>query len=329
MTNKDNKDRQSGNYIPWFLRSDDTPSSGDFQLFFDRLSHRVKQLLDCDEISSSDLPHFGHQLESKSRQKFLYNKDSGLSLPSQISDYFKSSTIKKQWKAEIGRFILDKYKAGFQDTENEDDVNKKINDLAKENNAVIFEHQKKSYSSLFKERLGVLEVLLQIFPQKNKKVFSDFTGDIKSYFAESGIMFDLDEQDQIKPLDAPLLQKEVIDDLLPRLQSQHPEIAKELVKAYHDMLNGESFDSVFFDAFAALEKLAREITGDPKFEFTKSNLNKYYPGVHIAIHSIMDNLRGLRDNDVKDERKTPEPYEMRYLLFSICNTALLLLDCQR
>lgn len=117
----------------------------------------------------------------------------------------------------------------------------------------ILERQEKYYRVLFIERLGVLEILLQNLPRGQG--FLDFIRDVRSYLAEAQIMIDIDVNTYlIKLLDEPLLQREVIDTLLPRLASKYPERAKEFSNAYHGMIEGRNkFDDIFIGAFKTLK----------------------------------------------------------------------------
>lgn len=65
-------------------------------------------------------------------------------------------------------------------------------------------------------------------------------------------------------LEEPLLQKEILDRLLPRLEARFPARATALINAYNDLLKGVDTNTVFGHAFKTLEELAREISGTPK-----------------------------------------------------------------
>lgn len=130
----------------------------------------------------------------------------------------------------------------------------------------------------------------------------------------------------IVPTEEPLLQEEVIDRLLPRLASRFPERAQELVKAYHDSIEGKGLDSVFSEAFKTLEEIARSLTKDASFQFDKKNLEEYFPKLHGTIHQTIIRLAGHRGDKAGHGKSAPEPHEIRYLLIGICNVALLLLD---
>ncbi len=110
------------------------------------------------------------------------------------------------------------------------------------------------------ERLGVLEVLQRILPENPAK--GALISDIRRFFAEAHMPLDLrGDPPLILPLDEPLLQEQVIDPLLLRLQSGYPEVAYELINAYHALVQGADTNSVFGDAYKALEKLARQLSG--------------------------------------------------------------------
>ena len=60
----------------------------------------------------------------------------------------------------------------------------------------------------------------------------------------------------IIPIEDPLLQKEVLDRLLPRLAAHFPDQEKDLVHAYHDLVQGVDSDKIFVLAVKALEEIA-------------------------------------------------------------------------
>jgi hypothetical protein len=199
--------------------------------------------------------------------------------------------------------------------------------MAKQMDLTAEERQGKYYRPLFSQRLGVLEVLIRILQPRKGTAFEDFIKDLRAYFAEAEIMLDIDADTcLINPIEENLLQKEVIDTLMPRLASRFPERAKELTAAYHDMLGGKDFGDIFISAFKTLEEIAKGITNDSKFEFNEKNLLKYFPKIHKTIHTTIVKLDAHRGDRAGHGKVSPEPHEMRYLLFSICNIALLLLD---
>ena len=82
------------------------------------------------------------------------------------------------------------------------------------------------------------------------------------------------------------------------------------------------------EAFKTLEAIAKALTQDNTFEFKNEHLRKHFPNLHPTIHQTMLKLSAHRGDEGAHGRDAPEPHEMRYLLFSICNVALLMLDCQ-
>ncbi|MCL4476240.1 MAG: hypothetical protein M1508_08440 [Nitrospirae bacterium] len=181
------------------------------------------------------------------------------------------------------------------------------------------------YLSIFNERFGVLEVLLRQLPKTGW--VDSLIVDIRRFFAEAKIMLDIKEVPPlIVPIEEALLQRNVVDNLLPRLAERFPERAQELVRAYHGMLTGKDLDSIFIEAFKTLEEIARAITNDKKFEFDRMNLKKYFPLLHATTHETLIKLAGHRGDKGGHGKSSPPPHEIRYLLFTVCNIALLLLD---
>lgn len=262
----------------------------------------------------------------------------------QVNDYFHPETLKKEFTSKIHedpevkkayallsalRQQLNLIRLGRSSV---NDRNKAIKDL--EGNVhtaeLHWELKRKErtdavYLLIVNDRLGVIEILLRILPQSD--LIDNLKRDIRRFFAEAKIMLDVKGSPPfIVPMEEPLLQREVIDNLLPRLTDRFPERAKELVRAYHGMRTGEDLDSIFLEAFKTLEEIARAITNDKKFEFDRANLKKYFPHIHATTHETMIKLAGHRGDRAGHGKDSPAPYEIRYLLFSICNIALLLLE---
>ena len=283
-------DERWGGYIPWFLRHQDFSGTGDFETFFGRLSQRLEVLFKY-ESGIPNLSYFAELLESESLQRFK---------KSEAEKYLNKSYNQIPWYFDPKTMNTETYKRNLRQK------------------AII-------------ERIGVLEVLLRILPSKSshpspKLMAEKLIQDIRKLFAEAKMMLDIrDDPPLIIPMEEPLLQKEVLDKLLPRLASQFPDRAKELIKAYHDSINGSDFNTVFSEAFKTLEEIAKSLTDDKKFMFNIKNLSRYFPGLHQTIHKNIEFLAGIR-NDLAHTRSSPKLHEIRYLLFSICNIALLLLD---
>lgn len=342
MASIDLNDIRWGGYIPWFFRIGEVAATGSFLLFFERLSQRLDRLFIYNEAGIQNLQHFGDLLETESFQRFRHDRTKHLA--SQISTYFQPNTIKQEFAIKIheDRDVKMAYKffSGLKIQLNliefgrshVNDRKKKIKDLKGEVNTAELRWKLKKkertdavYFLIFNDRLGVLEILLSILPQSDW--INNLQRDMRRFFAEAKIMLDIKGTPPlIIPMEEPLLQQEVIDSLLSRLKENYPERANELVQAYHGIIIGRDLDSIFLEAFKTLEEIARSITNDKKFEFDKANLKKYFPDLHGTIHETMIKLAGHRGDRAGHGKDSPPPYEMRYLLFTICNIALLLLE---
>jgi len=349
-------DKRWGGYVPWFFRYRDYSGTGNFFRFFERASHRIYQLIAYNESGIHNLLHFESVLESKSHQIYLSIKNGhGASdVASRVRDYFAPSTIKKEMglllyndPEEVKFRELSETLAGIGLHEPAISVlppgimparnvtpaidfqkmRQEHKQMASRMNSTTEQREGKYYRPLFSQRLGVLEVLIRILQPKKTTAFEDFIQDLRAYLAEADIMLDIDANTcLINPIEEQLLQKEIIDTLMPRLASRFPERAKELTTAYHDMLSGKDFGDIFIGAFKTLEEIARGITNDDNFEFNNTDLQKYFPKIHKTIHTTIFKLGAHRGDKGGHGKVSPEPHEMRYLLFSICNIALLLLD---
>lgn len=262
-------DNRWGGYIPWFLRGESLPGSGDFGIFFKRVGQCLATYFRF-EHGHLECKLFGSHLETESLQRYQHNADQ--SLGPQIRGYFDSA---------FSRFT-------------------------------------------YEEKLGVLEIILRMLPIE---VIAPIGRDIRRALAEAGIPLDLSgNPPAFVPLDEPLLQREVIDRLLPRLEARFPQRAKELIAAYHGLISREKPGDIFLAAFGTLEGIARELTGDKEFMFDTSSLNRHFGNLHKTVHITMIKLAGHRGDNAGHGRADPGAHELRYLLFSICNIALLLLD---
>jgi len=355
----DLNDPRWGGYVPWFLRHSDFSGRGDFQTFFSRLSQRLERLFKFNECNVH-LTHFGPCLETESLQRFRY--DPRKTLDANFLNYFSPDALEsiaaaRAWDdkeeeeargAEEGVRKLDIVlnppsigigSFGGGPTFETKDRAKAERDLAKwkvrakalRAKAQVTWGQRKHrhYLAAVNERIGVLESLLCILP-KQTPWHSALIQDIRRFLAESAIMLDV-RTDQgtparIIPMDEPLLQSEVVDKLLPRLFEKFPERARELISAYHDLLSGKGGDSIFIEAFKTLEQLGRDITGDNSFVFDQRHLDEHFLLLHGTIHQTMIRLAGHRGDKGGHAKDAPPPHEIRYLLFAICNAALLLLE---
>ena len=263
-------DNRWGGYIPWFLRGESLPGTGDFDVFFKRVGQRLATHFEFEQYDHYENRRFGAYLESESLQR--YQHEPGGFLAPQIRAYFDSPFSR----------------------------------------------------STYEEKLGVLEIILGMLPIE---VIAPIGRDIRRALAEAGIPLDLSgNPPAFVPLDEPLLQREVIDRLLPRLEARFPHRAKELIEAYHDLISREKPGDIFLAAFGTLEGIARELTGDDGFMFDTASLNKHFGNLHKTVHATMIKLAAHRGDNAGHGRADPGAHELRYLLFSICNIALLLLD---
>lgn len=345
----DSSDKRWGGYIPWYFRHGDFSGTGNFLLFFERISQRLHRFFYHGEGDIKSPDHFGEVIESKSLQRFRYTKTSqfpAISLSSAVKNFFLPEILKAevrellhknteyidatktQWRpprsfglAFRGIGAHDQSASGIE--EMQEQQKKKIDEFRTKRLPIIEEN---FFRTLFVQRLGVLEVILINLPKKTGWV-DDLIRDIKMFLVEAQIMLDVNEASYLfEPLEEKILQKEIIDNLMPRLSSRFPERAKEFVEAYHDMIQGTNFDEVFLSAFKTLEEIAKSISGYTKFEFKDSDLKRYFSNLHPTTCSTMIKLAAHRGDEGGHGRNTPEPHEMRYLLFSIINIALLLLD---
>jgi hypothetical protein len=354
-------DKRWGGYVPWFFRHGDYIGAGNFLKFFERVSHRIYQLLLYNEVGIQNLLHFESVLESKSHQVYRAASRQASDVASRVRDYFAPTTITNEMHVQlfkdseetefrelsetiarlgmIGMTVVGEYetKAYMPPSGSPErsckpaiDVNsmrERHKQMSVQMKATAEQRQGKYYRPLFTQRLGVLEVLIRVLQSKKKNAFEDFVQDLRAYFAEAEIVLNIDADTYlINPIEEQLLQKEVIDTLMPRLASRFPERARELTAAYHDMVGGKDFGDIFVGAFKTLEEIARGITNDSKFEFDEKNLQKYFPKIHKTIHATILKLDAHRGDKGAHAKASPEPHEMRYLLFLICNIALLLLD---
>lgn len=341
----DLNDKRWGGYIPWFLRHGDFIGIGNYLLFFERVSHRSFQLLYYNEPEVGNLMHFGSIMESKTLQVFKYEfkNEYGIhSLAYGLKEYFHPKSIKTEMEpafyndpvqVKLRRFreLIKMHHAGGMRLVL-DDKNKALQteyeQMEKEAEATRPQREAIYCRPLVINRLGVLEVLLKMLPTKTSWV-ADYAQDVRRYIAEAGLSIDIDmESYSIVLLDEKLFNKEIIDNLLPRLYSRYKERGIELVRCYHDMLTGKDFDDIFISAFKTLEELGRSITNDPKFDFSPQNLNRHFPEIHKTIATTIIKLDAHRGDKAGHGKSKPGPHEMRYLLLSICNIALLLLDCK-
>jgi hypothetical protein len=331
------QDDRWGGYVPWFLRHPDFAILSHFDLFFGRAAHRLQQVFTHDEAGNVSRTHLGDAIESDSHQCFRFN--SLESLAAQIESFFAPTRIQTETNKLTS---LDPLYIAAQDnfTTFFNKVQRKIDssdwgqfmaspkykaELKKRDNCWST-RRTIHHSRLVSERLTVLEAVLRRL--KTTPAFLNLRADLRRYLAEAQIMLDIAETDgRIVPMEEALLQKEVIDRLLPRLANRFPQQEKDLVKAYHDLVQDVDTDTIFVLAIKALEEIARKVSGRPKLTLDDlKDLKAAFPNLHPTIYTTILKLAAHRGDKAGHGRQGPPPHEMRYLLFSICNVALLFLD---
>lgn len=293
------------------------------------LGVRLHDLFEFNEAGIQNLSHFGARIGSESLRRFPY--DNTRVLPSQIEVFFSPATldteatkIRSQDPEELKLSNLVEEQGGvFAFTK--DVVMKASAAVAATRTA----RQEAHWRTLIPGRLEVMQAILFLLSQhQNHNALKSLVRDVRRFAADSGALLDIKgNPPAVVPIEEPLLQKEVIDKLLPRLEAKYPERAADFTKAYHDLLKGVDTNTVFGNAFKALEELAREISGEKKLELgERLALEKCFPKLHGTIRETIIKLAGHRGDEGGHGRKGPDEYEIRYLLFSICNVALLLLE---
>ncbi len=335
-------DPRWGNYVPWFLRNKEINILGDFTLFFDRVSQRLERFF-LYESGLANLMHYGDMLETKSFQRFRHERKLGLAL--QLKIYFAKNAIINECSTQLqsdkaikdaqtkfNQLISSQKMLKFniaRTAKNKDDelneLDQNVRDAETELKDVTQKRAHLYYSEIYRDRLTVLESIL--ISLNHSEWVADLISDIRRFFAEASLLLDIQGMPpEIIPMEEPLLRDAVINNLLPRLYKLYPERATELVDSYHRTLTGDSLDSVFISAFKSLEEIARALTGDSNFKFDRTFLKKYYSLLHPTIHDTMIKLSAHRGDEAGHGKSSPDVHEIRYLLFSICNIALLLLD---
>lgn len=306
-------DDRWGDHIPWSLRYSTFSQKGDFDKFMTNLATRLHTLIEHNEADIPNKSHFFARLKSESLGRF--RPEFGQSFAENMRCYFDPEIISRE--------------AAIRTNENpEAKESKSLYDIGNR-----FSKEPKRYAThrrnLIAERLEVLNSILFLLGQDKKDgVLKDLVRDVRRFAAASGVLLNVNgDPPTLLPLEEPLLQKEVLNRLLPRLQENFPDRASDLIRAYHDVLKGVDTNTVFGNAFKALEQLARDISGNPKLELTKEpELRGHFPKLHRTILVTITKLAAQRGDEGGHARLGPDEYEIRYLLFSICNVALLLLE---
>lgn len=330
--------------MPWFLRYIKHTTTGDWITLFSRLSQRLKHHFRFPVSGVSHLEYLAARLEIESLSRFKYEPDRDLA--TSLSNYFDPGHIdteswsrtmqeeSEQIQAELNALPLEVIPVAGESPIEAALRASQVAAAAHLKERVIDNADRESrkatqYATIVAERVAVLEALLRILPSQHQPT-AELIHDVRRFFAETGVILDIKTDERglpiIIPLEEPLLQSTIIDDLLPRLSARFPKRARELVDAYHELLKGTDGDTVFINAFKALEEIARELTRDTSFIFDRSHLQKSFPLLHGTIHETLIRLAGHRGDRAGHGKNVVPPHETRYLLFTICNAALLMLD---
>jgi hypothetical protein len=314
-------DERWGDHVPWSLRYSVLSQKGDFKKFMTMLANRLHQLINYNEANLPNMSHFLARLVSESFGRFHAKRGTFAEM---VFVYFSPVTIEEEANSNTGK-----------DPEEENcrrlryvDPNAYVKALAIEQSTKPARYAA-HWHDLIAERLEVLHCIFVLIHQDQKNnAMRLLVRDVRRFAAESGVLLDVKGDPQtLVPMEEPLLQKEVINRLLPRLEAKYPERAEDLIKTYHDLLKGVDTNTVFGNAFKALEQLAREISGDKKLELSdRQALEKSFPMLHGTIRETIIKLAAHRGDEAGHGREGPDEYEIRYLLLTICNVALLLLE---
>lgn len=334
-------DHRWGDHVPWSLRYPAIVTKGDFRRFFSMLRERLYQLFLYNEPNISNVSHFGSRLASESLMRYRHSSETAF--PLQIQSYFSPDVLDREAnyrtfddpEAKAVSKLQTEYThasfpgAGYRPEQ----VEQLSSDLHKAKLADLTTKEKRQqahWNAVVLDRLDVLQSLLLLLVRHGSQdALNSLQRDIRRFAADSGVSLDLrGNPPTIVPIEHPLLQKEVLDKLLPRLEASFPERAKDLTNAYHDLLKGTDANTVFGNAFKALEELARELTGNKNLILSdRLALDKHFTGLHPTIRDTIIKLAGHRGDEGGHGRKGPDEWETRYLLLAICNIALLLLEC--
>jgi hypothetical protein len=319
-------DDRWGNHIPWTLRYSSFSQTGDFQKFMTNLATRLHVLVQHNEANLANTSYFLARLRTESLNRFTLRRDDNE--VNSVYYYFAPETISNEAQE---RTLKDpqyeKHKGSLL-------INSRNIEAYKKELAIQTEAYSKRYvvhwRDLIADRLEVLQSFFILLLQqgRNPVAFESLVRDVRRSAAECSVLLDVKgEPPTLVPVEEPLLQKEVLDRLLPRLDAKFPERATDLLKAYHDLLKGEDTNTIFGNAFKALEQVARELSSITQLQLSdRGALEKAFPHLHGTIRETITKLAAHRGDEAGHGRKGPDEYEIRYLLLSICNVALVLLE---
>ncbi|MBX3319811.1 MAG: hypothetical protein KF890_08010 [Nitrospira sp.] len=318
-------DDRWGDHTPCSLRYNIVSEKGDYEKFMNMLAKRLHTLIEHDEADLSSMSRFLARLDTESLGRFG-NRHVG-TYAENLRNYFASETISTEAKERATKDPEYKEYKRLQYARDNSTEYKKAFEIER---ATHSKRHDTHWRDLIAERLEVLEAIFVILPQQGRKpsALKELVRDVRRFSADSGVLVDVKGDPPILiPLEESLLQKEVLDRLLPRLEARFPDRAADLIKAYHDLLKGVDTNTVFGNAFKALEEVARELSSVPQLQLSDQGaLEKAFPGLHGTIRATILKLAAHRGDEAGHGRKGPDEYEIRYLLLSVCNVALVLLE---
>lgn len=330
-------DSRWGGRIPWYLRSSSPAAVGDFDKWLRLLGQRLERLFLFNEAGVLNPAHFGACLESETLGQFAFSFSTPLA--AQAAAYFDPAGLRQQAEqdadadsVEVEARNLERalrlHKHGGTPSTPPMKIEDSVMASARARGSRS-QRVRQHWSTRLSQRISALENIfgtLLLYGQQPAGV-AVLVEDVRRICAASGVALDIcGSPPLIVPVDDRLLQESVTDPLLARLQQKWPERARELVMAYHDVIAGRSLDEVFSNAFKSVEEIARAITGNSAFDFSEADLKRSFSGMHPTIKATISKLRAHRGDAAAHGRKAPDRNEIRYLLFQLCNTALLLLD---
>lgn len=335
----DGSDLRWDGRIPWYLRYPSASIAGDMESWMRLVGQRLERFFLFNEAELQNQDYFGSCLESETLGRFRYVLQYGSTPAGQLKGYFSLGAINQQAEydcsrdeeerdaAELARKQrLGKFGSGLTPPPSEEVLRAEMR--AKNTRA---QRLKTHIDARIAERVAVLEAVFRTVMtlRGNEAGLYALVADLRRACAAKHIPLDIrGHPPQIVPLEEQLLQQNVVDPLLARLAARWPERARELIGTYHDMLTDKPPDEVFGNAFKTVEEIGRSLTGDPTFEFSDADLKRWLPTMHPTIKATISKLRAHRGDAAAHGRKAPTRSEIRYLLFHLCNTALLLLDSE-
>lgn len=323
--------------VPWNLRHPSVRLSGDLRLWLSLVAERIESFFTYNEPGITNLGHFAARLKTETFGEPDLN--STHMLGDQLKAFFDLDSIVRQADHDVLsdpeetevyrlRSILSRHKAGSMEGRPPSD------ELQRARTAQQITYQSRvdaHRQRRFGQRVAMLEAVLRLSRTwgANEKDAAAIVDDIRRMCVRAHVPLDIrGKPPEIVFIEEPLLQQQVVEPLLTRLEARWPARARELIGAYHDMLARKPFDEVFANSFKTLEEIGRSVTKDSNFDFSQADLMKHFPDLHPTIRTTIQKLRDHRGDEGAHGRKAPDGSEIRYLLFSVCNIALLILDYQ-